>query len=180
MRVLFLGIASIFLVLTAISCQRFSSGPYVNEVKQIDSLLTLTHDMKSYLTQLDTAALTEKFRRVDEDYYQIKDSLWDRITLQSGTYLNVLKSVRKIGSNFQEEYSTLLSEFNYSQKQLENLKTDVKSKALSKDEVKKYIRDEEVALDIINYHFKRFQVRINLLLNEYDKERQTFYDQIEA
>lgn len=155
---------------------RCNPNDYSKEIDQVDSLLVVAVEMHQFMINIDSADIVEKIEIVNDDFKFVQDSLQSDLILQSTTYLGQLRTVKKMGDGFLNEYATLKNESTYSIDQLNDLKKDLQNGSLNPEEAKKYLNDESNALAILDKHFQKLKMGLNNLNNQYFDFRDAFYN----
>ena len=138
-------------------------------------MLVIAVEMHQYMINIDSVDVIEKIEIVNSDFIFVQDSLKRDLIIQSPNYLNQLKIVKKMSDSFLSEYAILKNESGYSIDQLNDLKTDLQNGSLDPEEAKKYLDDESKALVILNKHFQKLELGLNILNNQYFDFREAFY-----
>lgn len=155
---------------------RCDSHDYSKDINQVDSLLTIAKQFHQKVLEIDSADIMEKVKIINADFEFVKDSLPGDLYLKSGSFLTQLKEVKKMTSGFPGDYKSLKNETQYSIKQLIDLKLDIENGKFDAVIISKYIEDESEALVILDQHFKKIKLALNILEDQYFVNRTSFYN----
>jgi len=155
----------LFIITTSLSLGYTScnSHDYSNEINRVDSLLVVAEQLHQQVLKIDSASVMEKAEIVNADFKFVQDSLPEELFLKSSTFLNQIKTIKKMINSFPGEYRILTKETQYSVDQLNNLKIDLKNGSIKPDNVQKYIKDEAKALEVLNKHFLKINKALIIL-----------------
>ena len=164
----------IFIYFTSTSCKR---EDYSKEIIMVDSLLSQANIYKANLDTIDSMAVMSLKPIIEQDVDWIKENLTKETMGLGSVFLVTVRAGSKLTSNFPSEYSSLKRELDYSIKQLEDLRTDLKKGSLDKTTAEKYFKDEAIAFNEIDRHCYKMFGRLESL-KDYDDIREDFYEKL--
>lgn len=153
------------------SCNR---NDYSQEIIKVDTLFQQVNSFKIYLDSIDSTSVMEYAPLLAHDLKWIDDSLSKESMSMSSVFLFKVRTGNKLLENFPIEYSSLKKEVTFSQKQLLDLKEDLQNGSIEKVQVNTYLKDEKLAVKVIESHFNKLKKRLEIM-KEYPIVRKEFY-----
>jgi hypothetical protein len=138
------------------------------ELKQTDSLVTAIDSTEMKFMSFDTTRIENI---LDSTEYKVKllkkyapDSLDKETTILLANYLHVHQSLEKYPS----DRKNISPQISFSRKQLENMKHDLNSGAMSKEDFVKNFPEEKKAVAKLSSYISMTSSKANLLIAQYD------------
>ncbi len=123
-----------------------SCGKENEHTQKINSLLILIDSCEKVYQQIDTGFIKQSSQQVKDlttQYKQIITDSLDKSMILKTQSMNVLNTSL---SRFMKSYLSGLNEFEYSRKQLEDLKKDIQNHVIVSEDIVKYLKTEEDAI----------------------------------
>ncbi|PKP18878.1 MAG: hypothetical protein CVU05_12650 [Bacteroidetes bacterium HGW-Bacteroidetes-21] len=144
-----------------------SNTEQINAIKNIDSLLSVVDGIKTDMAFLENDSSKAFYSNMKEEVDFIGKTITDlpkdsaqRTSLS--LYANYSKGFKKIYKNL----SVYEGEIANSEKQLQDLKSDIKNDLLKKDDIEKYIMDEKTAVVLLEMNVKEDIDKYHIIKNE--------------
>jgi hypothetical protein len=166
-----------FLILIAIvfGNTHCNTTDYSKEITEVESLLATAEKLNQNLLKIDSAAIMEQSKIVNADFHFVQDSLPAELFLKVDYFLGQLKTVKKMTGSFPKEYRILKKETQYSIDQLIDLKADLENGSLNAADTKRYIKEESRAIVVLDQQYKKLEMGLNILNDQYFVYRTSFY-----
>jgi hypothetical protein len=166
-----------FLILIAIvfGNTHCNTSDYSKEITEVESLLASAEKLNQYILKIDSATIMEQSKIVNADFLFVQDSLPAELFLKADFFLTRLKTVKKMMGGFSEEYRILKKETQYSIDQLIDLKADLENGSLTEADTKKYIQEESRAIVVLDQQYKKLEMGLDILNDQYFVYRTSFY-----
>ena len=166
------------LIITAIGLpglERCNTSDFSRQKNEIDTMLVALVDIKAELLLIDSAEVIKTIILVNKDFNFVRDSFPGELIGQSSEFLGQLKVAKKFSDNFNAAFPRLKNEVDYSLKQLDNLKADLKNKSINEKDATQYLNDEKRAFQTIKAQSDRLFYQLNSVNNKYLISRDRFY-----
>lgn len=124
-------------------------------IVSIDSLATRLNETRIAISSLDTFAIQQKYSQYSESIKRIKNFPDDNFNSEEWKILGQYGQIRKPLKNFTLGMKGFYTEAEYSTRQLENLKFDLKNKLLSPEIFEEYFKKEK---DAVQNFISQFQI----------------------
>lgn len=142
---------------------------YSVQIKTIDSLQTEVKKNLEAIEKMDTVWMVDFTKKAEYNVKMLKkvynpDSLDpDEIGM-----INYYKGYRKLGKKIKGERYKLMIELKKSMKQLADLKTDAENGSLKKEDLDKYLVEENIVTTGLIYQFNEMENTTKEVLERYD------------
>lgn len=154
----------IFSLLIFSSCRKKNA----EEVKQADSLSLMIDSAEKNFFSVDSVRIKNILDSNEHKEMLIKkyspDSLDKQTTILLANYLRLLKTLEE----FPSEKKNVLMQISLSRKQLADMKHDLQSNSMSKEDFAKYFPDEQRAVDQLCSYMSMTAYKTNLMISQYD------------
>ena len=121
------------------------------EIQRIETMMQELNTAQHHIDSIDVEVLTSRYKASEAQILFLNknyksDTISRETALMLGNYRSNYKSLKKL----KKLYDKLSYEITFTEKQLENLKTDLKNDKLTDEMIVEYFESEEKAMDFIN------------------------------
>lgn len=142
---------------------------FTSEIKAIDSLETEVNKSLAECKIIDTSWINPVTRTSNYNVKMIKQVYNpDTLLAEETSAISYYKGFRKVGMNFKKQRKKLMDGFQKTLLQLKDLKTDAENGALKKEDLDKYILEEEAVTTELIFLFNDLKYSSKEILKNYD------------
>lgn len=135
---------SVSLMLALSSC---NNQVEKERLSKIDSLGTHLNHVREVVTAVDSALIVRRLDEMNHTGEWLLDNLTDTLDRQTGLVVGDYLRCQKFYRKSMDRYKLVRNELEYSEKQLQNLRTDVKNSFYSEEEFKGYFETEATSVE---------------------------------
>lgn len=151
----------VLLLLSLFFCS-CSKSEHKESIKKLDSLETVLSGLKEEVNKLESDSSKGIYNTVKKEIDFIGKNLAglpknQEKNLALDKYANHSKGLKRVYKNL----SVYLKDIDYSQNQINNLRSDIKKGVLKKQEIEQFVSDEETAVILLEVKIKDDQDKFN-------------------
>lgn len=140
------------------------------KLKKVEGLESVLEGTQEVLYQVDTARAFQYRRNLMKDVQTVQAHI-DTIGKEKAVYISNYNSLSKAFNRFRKKYPEFQKEIAFSEKQLENLKTDIKNDKIPEGKFSEYYQSEMDAIVQLNSSVERSVNGLKVVLDKYEEMR---------